>query len=180
MTQTLLGVFVCVFFFFMYINKILNLSSRSIVSPQTPFHVCIPTPLTPLLLMPMPMLMPMPTIPVFHFLRGFDPIRSILRLFVSAQVNSQPQGSPLKPNAVLYGAVIRACSTAGKWRLALELLEVRYMACDALLLHQACRMVALYILRRGIRYGWITHTRALCFAFVLLIVFIMEISKMRK
>lgn len=41
------------------------------------------------------------------------------------QVIGQPKSSKVRPNAVLYGAAIRACSGAGKWRIGVELLEVR-------------------------------------------------------
>ena len=40
-------------------------------------------------------------------------------------MSGQPKTSKVRPNAVLYGAAIRACSGAGKWRMGLDLLEVR-------------------------------------------------------
>ena len=47
-----------------------------------------------------------------------------IRKTLFLQVSSRSKASKVRPNAVLYGAAIRACSTAGKWRVGLELLEV--------------------------------------------------------
>ena len=51
------------------------------------------------------------------------------------QVSAQPKSSKVRPNAVLYGAAIRACSGAGKWRIGLDLLEVRD---DLVVIGRAC------------------------------------------